>query len=319
MGIVAKQRRVSLICPHGHPWASNTLLYKSGNRRCRECQRRDSKKKDKAALPVVSPAMAGGLSHEGDTGAAAQLARAEQMVDLLRTRYVSEGWHEAWRSDEAAAGRMLQFFRRALEGHPDDDDEFQHVCDFVFRHGQSLDWILDGKIDGLICGVARAAFERRNRKEAADDRHLLEIVNQIFELKEKIDAFDPEIVRLQNIWSEEMLRLYDASLTGECTLSKEERSAAVAAMPECIEHKRLVELQRPHCEAQDELIKRVLSTRALTPEGKKEKFFVLLNFVMPDGWRENDKRADYDIEQARNFMIELIGGNEAERLREQLA
>ena len=40
---------------------------------------------------------------------------------------------------------------------------------------------------------------------------------------------------------------------------------------------------------------------------------------MPDEWRENDKRVDYDIEQARNFMIDLIGGEVAEQLREQFA
>ena len=40
---------------------------------------------------------------------------------------------------------------------------------------------------------------------------------------------------------------------------------------------------------------------------------------MPDEWREDDERADYDVKQARNFMIELIGGEEAEQLRDQLA
>jgi hypothetical protein len=34
--------------------------------------------------------------------------------------------------------------------------------------------------------------------------------------------------------------------------------------------------------------------------------------------REDDERADYDIKQARN-MIELIGGEEAEQLRDQFA
>jgi hypothetical protein len=29
-----------------------------------------------------------------------------------------------------------------------------------------------------------------------------------------------------------------------------------------------------------------------------------------------DRRADYDIKQARNFMIDLIGGEVAEQLRE---
>ena len=35
---------------------------------------------------------------------------------------------------------------------------------------------------------------------------------------------------------------------------------------------RVVELQTSHCEAQDELIKQVLSIPALTPEGEAEKF-----------------------------------------------
>jgi hypothetical protein len=116
-----------------------------------------------------------------------------------------------------------------------------------------------------------------------------------------------------------MIRLYEEDLTGAHPRSSAERHAIVAAMPECIEHSRLVKLQRPPCEAQDALIKQVLSTPALTPKGKQEKFFVLLNCIMPDEWREDDKRVDYDIKQARNFMIELIGGEEAEQLREQLA
>jgi hypothetical protein len=40
---------------------------------------------------------------------------------------------------------------------------------------------------------------------------------------------------------------------------------------------------------------------------------------MPAGGRADDERVDYDIEQARNIMIELIGGEEAERLRDQFA
>jgi hypothetical protein len=51
----------------------------------------------------------------------------------------------------------------------------------------------------------------------------------------------------------------------------------------------------------------------------QEKFFVLLNCIMPHEWSEDDERADYDVKQARNFMIELIGGEEAEQLREQFA
>jgi hypothetical protein len=82
---------------------------------------------------------------------------------------------------------------------------------------------------------------------------------------------------------------------------------------------RVVELQTSHCEAQDELIKQVLSIPALTPGRRSGEVSVLLNFVMPEGWREQDKDADYDVKQTRNFMIELIGGETAGQLREQFA
>lgn len=109
-----------------------------------------------------------------------------------------------------------------------------------------LGWILTGGVEGMICTTAAlAVLERGNRKDADDDSHLLAIENEIFELEEKIEAFKPEMDRLQNIWSEEMSRLYEACTTGECTLSQEELSAAVAAMPEAIEHARLAKLQRP--------------------------------------------------------------------------
>jgi hypothetical protein len=64
-------------------------------------------------------------------------------------------------------------------------------------------------------------------------------------------------------------------LTGCAAYSRSQREqrAIVAAMPECIEHNRLAKLQRPQLDAQDELIKKVLSTPALTPKGKLEKFF----------------------------------------------
>ena len=157
------------------------------------------------------------------------------------------------------------------------------------------------------------------RNNAHDDGRLLEAVDRIFKLRDVIDESNPEIIRLEEIWTAEMIRLYEEDLTGEHPLSSPERRAIVAAMPECIEHTRLVELQRPYYDAQDELIKQVLSTTALTPKGKQEKFFVLLNCIMPDEWREDDRRADYDIKQARNFMIDLIGGEVAEQLREQFA
>ena len=125
-----------------------------------------------------------------------------------------------------------------------------------------LSWILTGDPGVMICLTAGlAALER---KDATADGRLLEIENEIFELKEKIEAFNPEMARLQNIWSDEMCRLYEARRTGECTLSKEEVSAAVAAMPEAIEHRA------------DELTSQMWSTPARTPEERRAKLMVLL-------------------------------------------
>jgi hypothetical protein len=83
------------------------------------------------------------------------LARAQQMVDLLRTCYVCEGWHGKG-LDEPAAERMLQYFRRQADGAPEDDQdpEWEAAIAFFFDHGQSLDWILVGNPGSMICGAA---------------------------------------------------------------------------------------------------------------------------------------------------------------------
>ena len=71
-----------------------------------------------------------------------------------------------------------------------------------------------------------------------DDCRLLEMVDRIFKLRDVIDEFDPEIRRLQEIWTAEMIRLYEEDLTDAHPRSSAERHAIVAAMPECIEHSR---------------------------------------------------------------------------------
>jgi hypothetical protein len=100
-----------------------------------------------AAGAVALPATAGALD------AAAALARAEQMIELLRTRHVCEGWH-GHGLDEAAAARTLAYFRNWAAGGPDDVDEWMSVVEFLDDHGQSIDWILLGDPGGMICGSA---------------------------------------------------------------------------------------------------------------------------------------------------------------------
>jgi hypothetical protein len=197
--------------------------------------------------------------------------------------------------------------------------------DFLRAHGQRPEWIFLGSTSGMICD---AAFSRLQSQAAAqqkaaagdDDAQLLELEEKIFDLIHAIDDFDPEISRLLEIWINESERLYNEARFGNSTLSKGERSAIINAMPECIEHTRLCNLQQPLSEEDERLVKQMWSIPAKTPEGRRAKFFVLLAFFMPGEWSEaSDVDADCDIEYARGLMIEMIGGEPAEQLRDQFA
>jgi hypothetical protein len=102
-------------------------------------------------------------------------------------------------------------------------------------------------------------------------------------------------------------------------LSKQERSAAVGAIPESIEHSRLVKLQRPLQERVDESVEQMWSTPARTPEGPRAKLLVLLGHIMADDWSEGGRDVDWDIKMARDLMIEFVGGEPAAQLRDQFA
>jgi hypothetical protein len=173
---------------------------------------------------------------------------------------------------------------------------------------------------GAAADVDTAEPAQGQTSQAGDDAKLLELEEKIFDLIHAIDEFNPEISRLQKIWTDEYRRLHDAVLTGESTLSGAEQSAIVRAIPECIEHTRLCNLQRPLDEEAGRLVKQMWEIPATTPEGRRAKFFVLLAYFMPREWSEaSNKDADCDIEYARKFMIEMVGGECAEQLREQFA
>jgi hypothetical protein len=112
-----------------------------------------------ASLPALAAASAApsiGAPQLDPTSDVEQLARVEQMIDLLRTRTITDGW----KLDEAAADRVLQFFRTSVqfptnhEDQPRYDDEWSFVRRFINDHGQSWDWILEGDITGMITRLA---------------------------------------------------------------------------------------------------------------------------------------------------------------------
>ena len=70
---------------------------------------------------------------------AAILARAEQVVELLRSRYICEGWH----LDEVRAVDFLESVRR-LDFTGADNEEMTTIVGWAADHGQSVDWIIRG-------------------------------------------------------------------------------------------------------------------------------------------------------------------------------
>ncbi len=60
-------------------------------------------------------------------------------------------------------------------------------------------------------------------------------------------------------------------------------------------------------------------TPAHTAEGRRAKVAVLFGCILGDEWQETDKRADWHVRQARNLLFEFVGGEPAERLRNQVA
>jgi hypothetical protein len=67
------------------------------------------------------------------------------------------------------------------------------------------------------------------------------------------------------------------------------------------------------------LIKEMWATPAHTPEGRRAKVQVLLVCIMGDGWTSVEEQTEWQELNARNLLIELIGGEPGDRLRDQFA
>jgi hypothetical protein len=122
-----------------------------------------------AALPVAVALPVPALAVKPDpTGLdrPAALARMEQVVDLLRTCYVREGW----KIDNEAAESALAFMRQFAKDGSEPDDGREATLDFLYSHGQSLDWVLCGDVGGMVCKGADHS-ERANSLAMAATSH----------------------------------------------------------------------------------------------------------------------------------------------------
>src|SRR5258705_1667261 len=141
----------------------------------------------------------------------------------------------------------------------------------------------------------------------ANDGRLIELGEEIFEHYKIINQLEERAASLLEVCLNETNNLHDACRRGKCTLTKKEQSAMVSAMPECIEHARLVHLQWEREATISKMVDEMWSIPAKTPEGRQAKFLVLLNRMTKEDWTSTDASADYSIVLARNFMIEMIG------------
>jgi hypothetical protein len=156
-----------------------------------------------------------------------------------------------------------------------------------------------------------------------DDSALVKLEEQIFEQYEGACAFDDEILRLGEIWTAEMDRLYKEALAREVQtgayLTPQERWKLVTDTPARIEHNRLSKLQMPFYERMEALIKQMFAIPAHTAEGRRAKVSVLLGCILDNDWRGRDEETDWPELTARNLLIEFIGGEPGETLRDQFA
>ena len=175
---------------------------------------------------------------------------------------------------------------------------------------------------GVAIGATAAVVATKAVALPADDSELLKLEEQIFEQHEKATAYDDEIIRLSAIWTAKSDRLYREALGAEkrsgIFLNAQERWRIVTDIPECVEHSRLCELQEPFMIKKDALIKQMFATPAHTADGRHAKVTVLL-LVMGDDWRRGDRATEYRELMARNLLIEFIGGEPGEAMRDQFA
>jgi hypothetical protein len=67
----------------------------------------------------------------------------------------------------------------------------------------------------------------------------------------------------------------------------------------------------------DAIVREMWSRPAHSPEGRRAKVLVALN-LLPSKWRVAGE-ADYEILETRQLLIEFVGGDAGEHLRDQFA
>jgi len=166
---------------------------------------------------------------------------------------------------------------------------------------------------------AAAAIPATALASPDDDSALLQLEEQVFEAYWAGHAKNEEIYQLglDEHWWAEFRRLRQEK-DGQI-LSEQEAWDVVAATPEGRECVRLEELRDGHWDRMAGLIDRMWALPAKTEAGRKAKALVLLVCVLGAEWQDRDEEADWHVLKARRLLIDLVGGEAAESLRESFA
>jgi hypothetical protein len=152
----------------------------------------------------------------------------------------------------------------------------------------------------------------RFRTKCAPCTDLLELRDRIFKCYAEARSYDDEINRLAWILHDQRDLLYK-----DCTMSPGAISKKICATRESREQSRLIDLQDAPYAEMDKLISQMWKTPANNDAGRLAKVEVLLECILRTEWQGPDEDLDYGIREARQLLIEFVGGEAAANLRFQ--
>jgi hypothetical protein len=171
----------------------------------------------------------------------------------------------------------------------------------------------------LVCTTVAGTALPAAALAQMEDQSLLDLERDILDVHRQATADDEEISQCMHAWRDEWLRLDKEAKDGRINLTQEEISEAVGKLPSVARQKVLNEIAQPHYDRMDDLIEKMWAIPARTAEGKRAKFQVLLICIAKSDWLDNEHDADYDTRMIRSLLLELLGGEQAERFKKQFA
>jgi hypothetical protein len=119
----------------------------------------------------------------------------EYIIATLATYVVAEGWHESWESGPMPkrAADVMAHLRKRANGARGNMAEERKMIAFIADCGQSIDWIFDGDLRGMICKAAGNSPQASNlpserSKAMVAPEKVEEIASEISELESPVLA-----------------------------------------------------------------------------------------------------------------------------------